>query len=538
MRAAAVLAVVAGLALPGVAAAGKPKPVEPKGSTAACAQLTGLKVKASKIRLPTRGAVVESATLTAADAALGRPEFCLVRGHVNSHDPAAPPINFEVNLPTVWNQKTIQFGGGGFNGNLVTGLERVPGSAPATNNAAPPINRGYVTFGSDGGTSVGSGAPGSFGLNAEALANFSGQSVKRTRDTAMAIVKAYYRKKPAYDYHAGGSKGGHEGLVAVQRYAKDYDGVIAYYPAAENAGLVLPWHNMTEAAYNRPGGYLNPTEQLLLVNAVYAACDGLDGVVDGVVSHVQSCDQTFDVTTLRCAGGGDTGDTCLSQTQIETVQAGASEYTWAFPVARGNTSTGPFPVLHGAYLSDLAAWLDSTGTGAFTGMNIFRTGVIRYFWAHDATVPIAGFDYRPYRDAITDVSWQYDANDPDIDAFARRGGKLLMVQGTTDMLVPQDMTNDYYESLVARYGRKVANFVRYYVVPGYGHGSGRFNASYDSLTALENWVEHGTAPTNQVVYDGSAATRDRSRPLCEYPTWPRYVSGDVNQASSYRCVSG
>ena len=46
---------------------------------------------------------------------------------------------------------------------------------------------------------------------------------------------------------------------------------------------------------------------------------------------------------------------------------------------------------------------------------------------------------------------------------------------------------------------EVDTFARYYEVPGYGHAvSSTFNAAWDSLTALENWAEKGTAPSGQV----------------------------------------
>ena len=84
----------------------------------------------------------------------------------------------------------------------------------------------------------------------------------------------------------------------------------------------------------------------------------------------------------------------------------------------------------------------------------------------------------------------------------------------------------------------VAGFVRYYEVPGYGHSLSRtFNATYDSLTALENWVEKGIAPTNQITVD-SIGVPGRSRPMCEYPTWPRYNgTGDVKLAANFTCVN-
>jgi feruloyl esterase len=84
----------------------------------------------------------------------------------------------------------------------------------------------------------------------------------------------------------------------------------------------------------------------------------------------------------------------------------------------------------------------------------------------------------------------------------------------------------------------VQSFLRFYEVPGYGPGNGAFNVSWDSVTALENWVERNVAPTAQTIRDANAASNSRTRPLCDYPAWPRYNgAGDVNAASSFTCVT-
>ena len=105
------------------------------------------------------------------------------------------------------------------------------------------------------------------------------------------------------------------------------------------------------------------------------------------------------------------------------------------------------------------------------------------------------------------------------------------------MLVSTRATEDYYRRLQAQMGTAGVNkFARYYEVPGLGHAiSSVFNASWDLLTALEQWVEQGQAPANQVTTD-TAGVPGRTRPLCDYPKWPKYSgSGDVNAASSFTC---
>lgn len=114
-----------------------------------------------------------------------------------------------------------------------------------------------------------------------------------------------------------------------------------------------------------------------------------------------------------------------------------------------------------------------------------------------------------------------------------------MIQGTTDMLVSPYMTTAYYNRVAARYGGSLKSFVRYYVQPGFGHAGGTFALQWDSLAAIDNWVESGQAPVTPVVKDGNAANGSRTRPMCEYPLFPKYSgSGDVNSASSFTCAEG
>lgn len=503
--------------------------VEISDAATRCAALTATTVPASAFALATSGATVAAGTLVAADTAAGVGEYCKVTGQINAAQAGDPPIKFQVNLPSRWNSKAVQFGGGGFNGTVVTAVGNVS-NAPAT--AQTPLARGYLAFGSDSGST----GDGSFGLNAQALANYGGESVKRTRDLAVALASGYYRQAPRRTYYIGGSKGGHEGLVAAQRYGADYDGVVAYYPANQNQAMVHSWDRMWRAAYNNPGAALSLTKTALLRAKVLEACDSLDGVADGIVANVAQCSATFAVNSLRCVGGADTGDTCLSDAQISTLLTAATPMQFAFPLAHGVTSMGPYPVFSGGDVDGIL--FDASGTGLGTGYNFFDVPVQKYFVMQDASASTAAFDYRNWQPRVQAISALYDATDPDIDAFKGRGGKLIVVQGTTDMLVTPATTTAYMDRVSARYGDKTRDFTRYFMQPGFGHGNGVFNQRWDSLTALENWVEKGQAPVDPVGVDANSATAGRTRPLCEYPAWPKYKgSGDVNSAASFSCAT-
>jgi len=504
----------------------------PAFAAAPCAAMIHARIPAAEIALPSRGVDIETAKTYPAEADL--PKTCRVIGKIISTEKSAPPIRFELNLPDAWNGKALQFGGGGLDGVLVDGLHSMPGNAPLANPIPNPLARGYATFGSDGGHQAITPADASFGRIPQALANYTGEAVKRTHDAAVAIMRRFYGISPRRTYFAGGSKGGHEGLVAAQRYGADYDGIIAYYPAKDSVALIFGWGALSEAAYGPDGGALSPAKQAFLKRSVMGACDALDGLKDGVISATAACAATISPASFRCAPGATDTDACLTDAEARLIELGLQRRALPFPLANGVAAIGPFPMLSGSAFEGILfspVGPDATAYGAFVN------GIVRDFWTGNSIARFAGLDTQKFQGAIMGYSRQADATSTDMDKFVSHGGKLILVQGATDMLVPPSATTDYYERLAAHYGPKTDGFVKYFVQPGYGHGFGDFALSWDSLGALDSWSETGVFPANPVAADGNPATRDRQMPLCEYPAYPRYDGGDARNASSFRCVA-
>lgn len=506
-----------------------------------CANLNSTKVSATAIGLPTNGADVTSAALVlASDAGNPNGEYCKVLAAIHPVDPKAPDINVEVNLPSQWNGNTLQFGGAGYDGSLVTGLTQVsygPASGPT------PLAKGYVTLGSDSGH-AGQIADGSFGLNDEALANFGGNQLKKTHDVAKILVGTRYGKAAEKSFIAGSSQGGHEVFLAIQRWPADYDGAIATHPVYNFAMLQTDGNALGRTVYAHGGaGWPNPARVALLQKAVMAACDALDAATDGVISNTQACRSTFKLEKLRCARGADKGDTCLSDAQIATVKTVNSRFELGFTLQGGITSFAPWPILEGG------DWAGLFGFGtrpvptspptpvADFGLHVLGDPMIRFFIAKDPKIDSLRFDPGAHKARLQEVSSVLDASDADISAFQARGGKLLLMHGTADTAVPPQNTIDYYQRLVGRFGQQsLDEFVRFYIVPGFGHGTGQFIASWDSLGTLEAWVEQGKAPGTLIVADAKEGNNARTRPMCVYPSWPKYSGkGDINAASSFSC---
>lgn len=491
-----------------------------------CEALTGSSIASAAFGLPTRSATIRKAVFVSKDALGGG--YCKVEGRIDATDNADLPINYQVNLPVSWNGKTVQYGGGGSNGVVITGTENFSHAPVKT---PTPLAQGYVTYGGDSGHTT---KDKDWLNNPQAFANYAGESVKRTHDAAAAVIKSFYGQAAKSNYFIGGSKGGQEGLVAAQRYADDYDGVVSFYPAARAFMMQMAWGTMGYAA-KAPGAALNNDQQQLVRSRVLEACDNLDGLEDGLIGRVDQCRKQFVLDSLKCpAGSSGNSSSCLTEPQLQGLRVAATPLTFEFPFANGKTSIGPFPVLEGAdfgwilYPSSWAPWGKLYVSG---GDDAAKQA------SGDPKATLPGFDYRKYRSQIQAISKIYDASSPDLDKFQDKGGKLLLIQGTTDMLVPHPMTTDYYQSLESRYGKKLENFAAYYIQPGFDHGAGEFSLSVDSLAALDKWVNQGAAPGDLVAIDVAKKTRNRSRPLCQYPAVAQYKgTGDVNRADSFECV--
>lgn len=484
-----------------------------------CEDLPKIRFSPGVFALPTGGAVIREAIEMETGSAGPRTAYCRVRGAIQAASPADPDILFQMNLPRDWNGKTVQFGGGGLNGVVIEATGPFAGAGEGVPSA---LSRGYMTYGGDSGHQ---GEGRDFYDNAQAFANYAHEAVKRTRDLAGALARAHYGRAPARNYHIGGSKGGQEALQAVQRYPADYDGVVAYYPAAQSQSLQLGWNRLWTFAYHVPGAAMDKSAQALLKASVLKACDGLDGARDGLVSNVSACSAEFRIESLACSRAN--MSSCLTRPQINALKAAAQPFRFAHPMPNGIRSIGPWPVFIGG---DLELWLGDGEDGRQQG-----------FYRHPAPRPEAmqssGIPAKAWEREVLATARIFDASSPDLDAFRADGGRILMVQGTTDMLVPLAMTNAYYERLSARYGQGLGEFLRYYVAPGYGHGYGDFHLEWDSLSALDTWVETGAAPTDPVATDIAAATRGRTRPLCEYPLFPRYRgTGSLDEAASFVCA--
>ncbi len=438
------------------------------------------------------------------------PAFCRVAANVKPT--ADSDIRFEVWLPTdTWNGKFQAVGNGAWSGQIW-----YPFMAMA-------LARGYATANTDTGHE-GDAMDASFAVgHPEKVIDFGHRAVHEMTVQSKAIVAAFYGKAPRYAYWQGCSSGGKQGLKEAQRYPLDYDGIIAGAPANYWTHLAASGLWMAKATHDDSASFIPPAKFEVLHNAVVAACDATDGVKDGVLEDPRQC--RFDPGVLACTGSDGPG--CLTPPQVAAVRK-------IYDGPR-NPRTGElvFPGLERGSEKD---WVPIAALRQPLGV---YESHYKYVVFADPQWNYRSLDFD--RDVARADSLDrntINATDPDLTTFVARGGKLLMYHGWSDMVIAPQNTVDYYERVRQQIGADQARgSVRLFMAPGMGHcfgGDGPFEL--DALTALERWVEQGSAPETMLASRSSAGRVVRTRPLCAYPRRATYVgSGSTDDAKNFVC---
>lgn len=539
-----------------------PAPLLSGDLKAGCEKLAGTTIEPARIVWPgqTSGAArVDSATWHAASALSvaergptpaatitpAMPDHCRVVGRIAPVDPKADPIQFQVNLPAQWNGRSVQFGGGGFNGVLITGLALVPGQRY---DSPAPLAQGYVTVGTDSGHQNKPGvSPMAFALNDEMLVNFAHAAYPKVRNVSVALMQRAYGRSPSKLFFVGSSEGGREGLTMAQRYPAAFDGIFSRVPVINWTGLQFAGTRNGLALMD--GGWLNPAQVKLVHEATLAACDGSDGVLDRIVSDPMACLQTFDPAKLRCSPG-QAADSCLNDAQIRAVQTLRTPFRFPYELAHGVTeypgwsiggedtpAFGPTGGWRAWWTGSAAPTVPPTPANGIAW--VYGSGALQYFYARDPNVDPRRITPESVAPRVREVSALMDSTNPDLTAFQSRGGKLIMLEYLSDYAQSPLAGIRYLEAMQRRMGpRQPGEFVRLYTAPGVDHVGTGAPALVDVLDALREWTETGRVPLalNLVEQEAKPPFKVlRSRPLCEWPRWPRHRGGDAVSAASFEC---
>ncbi|HKP34849.1 MAG TPA: tannase/feruloyl esterase family alpha/beta hydrolase [Sphingomicrobium sp.] len=417
----------------------------------------------------------------AGDQAIQVPASCRVVGVARPTRDSE--IGFELWLPDGWTGRYAQLGNGGFAGNI---------DHPSL---AAEIRRGNAAAMTDTGHKAGQfDASWAFG-HPEKVIDYGYRSIKATADAANHLVREYYGRQPQRRYYIGCSNGGRQALMAAQRYPDDWDGILAGSPAVQWTRQLAAFAAFQQRLRSKPENWIPHAKLPAIQRAAMRECTG----------QIVRC--RIDVGRLICRGADRPG--CLTMGQaasLELIQSGPDDFPFGFDPR------------FAAIPDNWDRWILNADRDAPSEL-AFATQAYRYLVLDRPGWRVEQFD--PKDDAARasrrvvagqPLSAILDTDDPNLDRFARHGGKLIIYVGGADAVILPGPAIDYYRRLMrnARASR-ARTFARLFVAPGMQHCQGgpapnafgqawvapglSADPRHDIRSALEAWVERSRPPT-------------------------------------------
>lgn len=517
-----------------------------QADAATCSSLTGLAVANTTI---SAAALQPGGTFTAPNAQQfhNLPPFCEVHGVLKPTPVSA--INFEVWLPLPgnWNGKLEGVGNGGLAGTI------------SYSAMVPALQRGFATASTDTGHLP--TEPQLWLENQDLVIDYSYRGLHLTTVDAKAVIAAFYGRAAQYSYYSGCSTGGKQALFEAEKFPDDYDGIVGG-DAADFWTHQMFHENWVGQATAAPAANLTPADLQLLNTAVLRQCGTLDHGLAGDAFLTDPQDCHFDPKSLQCSSGQTAN--CLTAAQVGAVAAIYQGVTdprtgrQLYPGLPRGSEIGWGPA-GGQFLIDRPVAIGSgVSSYDFFRFTVFETAP-PYFW--DYTTLNFGDDV-----SLVDRKFAtlFNSTSPDLSAFSKRGGKLIMYHGNADPLIPPANTVNYYLSVAANqpsYRKthsvqaalaETERFFRLFLVPGMYHCAGGpgpniFNGAsnqgnptdpdHDILSALDLWVSGHKAPQQIIASSQTNGAVNFTRPLCPYPQNARYKgTGSTADAANFICA--
>ncbi len=493
------------------------------------------------------------------------PAFCQVSGSFVTNPATGKTANFMATFPSTWNGKYMQLGCSGLCGQFfVSNPALPPVTVTAQGYPGQIIEKGYATFATDEGHE-GMGPVAGWALKADgspdrdAIEDLYYRADKVLARIGKQFSTAFYARakgapqKISRSYFNGCSGGGRDAMVVASYFPDEFDGIIAGSPYHMLGSTIQA--TAVAVAAKRPGGAVSPALLKLVDTTVKNQCDALDGVKDGLLQNPGACNFRATRDLPRCSKGAPAGQ-CFTDAQIETVSVMTTAVTDergevvqpAYSLSELNVNASALP----AIVSPVLKIFVNDNDPAFdeAALFTFKQGGPGPVTDFRAVIPAA--EVAKIRQALAPGTGHLPEN---TGRFMQSKAKLLIWHNLSDELLTPWLSARWYRQLAAKHGgyAKVQQKARLFMLPGTTHCSitGIVPNSFDSIGAMENWVEKGQAPNTLMA---NVADRQYSpglpkgtnlrapnatMPLCKFPEMARYSGkGDVKDGKNWSCPAG
>jgi hypothetical protein len=131
------------------------------------------------------------------------------------------------------------------------------------------------------------------------------------------LVKLFYQQSFRTSYYLGCSLGGRQGIKSSQKFPTDFDGIVAGSPAVDFNNLIswrASFFPITGSSASTD--FISPALWSVIHEEVLKQCDGIDGVMDGIIENPNLCH--FNATAMLCPTG--VSSNCLNAVQVGMVE--------------------------------------------------------------------------------------------------------------------------------------------------------------------------------------------------------------------------
>ena len=431
--------------------------------------------------------------------------------------------------PELWNGKFLGTGNGGYAGAIAEGA------------LLGGISRRYAVANTDMGMAA---DPNDSIGRSQVWEDFGHRATHLMTEAGKKLAAFFYGREPEYSYYIGGSTGGQQGFSEAQRYPEDYDGIICLSPAFDRVRLhaffIWNWqqiHGKENAAFTpqQAGAWKDS-----VVQAYRKEC-GSNAEDAFLVYPGRISDNPMDHPALQEAA--------------EKLTKGQQEALRALYDGPKDPVTGERFIAH--FLPGTEA--EGLSLADISNRDSFAKEFFYPFrWILGKDFDFMKFDFhKDLQEALKQLGPVLDADSPDLAAFKARGGKLLVVGGSMDAIIPYTGFMEYYRKVIDAQGslEETMQFFRFLLMPGFAHTIGGAGVQevgslgitevprdpeHDVICTMERWCEQGTAPERLLGTHFQASLKGLkfgyARPAYVYPYVTEYTGGDPNEPDNYRPV--